>query len=234
MKKVLLLDLDNTLYDYNSAHKLALKDVHQSFCNELSIDFWQFEKLYNSAKFEIHRELVGTASSHNRAIYFQRVIEKTHEDLRPDIVLDLYDTYWKKFFECMKIYSGVEDVLIKFKKSGYKIGIVTNFTTQIQLRKIQKLKISDYIDVLVSSEEAGSEKPHPAAFLMILNKLNVLPQDAIMVGDNMVDDIEWANYLGITTVLLSQKVDLWKVEIAIQKPDLVIGEFAEIERLLEV
>ena len=40
------------------------------------MSFEGFLHLYDLSKSEIHRELSGTASSHNRILYFQRLIEK--------------------------------------------------------------------------------------------------------------------------------------------------------------
>jgi FMN phosphatase YigB (HAD superfamily) len=43
----------------------------------------------------------------------------------------------------------------------------------------------------VSSEEAGSEKPHSSPFLLATHKLWVLASECVMVGDSIARDIEW-------------------------------------------
>lgn len=58
---------------------------------------------------------------------------------------------------------------------------------------------------MVTSEEAGSEKPHSTMFLLTLNKLDLKPSDILMVGDNTISDIEDANSVGIDTVLLKKE-----------------------------
>jgi len=153
---------------------------------------------------EIKNELAGTASSHNRVLYFQRVIEKTHNTVEPKIILKMYKTYWDTFLNNMKIGKGVEQTLKLLQKMKIKIAIVTDLTAHIQLRKIDKLKLTKYVDYLVTSEEAGGEKPNAIIFLLALNKLNILPNEAIMVGDNLVADIEGANSLGIDSVAITK------------------------------
>ena len=234
MKKAVLFDLDNTLYDYDKPHEKALKEVYKVLKKYIDISFNRFMKLFDLSKSEIHKELAGTASAHNRILYFQRLIEKTHNTIDPKIILRLYKTYWDTFLKNMKKRKGVIDVFRKIKKKDIKIVIVTDLTTHIQLRKIEKLKISNYVDFLVTSEEAGSEKPHSIMFLLALNKLNIIPKDAIMVGDNTVTDIEGANSVGLETVLLKNKKVIKKYKEDYRNPNYIIKEISGIIKILEI
>ena len=204
--KAVLFDLDNTLYDYDYSHKKALKDSYNEIKKFEKISYKKFLELYNISRREIHRELAGTASAHNRVIYFQRMMEKIRGKVDPKIILSLSDRYWNSFLDNMKINKNTIEVLKYCKKNNIKTAIVSDLTTKIQLRKLEKLKISKYIDTLVTSEEAGSEKPHSIMFLLTLNKLKTLPEDSIMVGDNEIADIEGANFVGLNSVLLKKEI----------------------------
>jgi putative hydrolase of the HAD superfamily len=68
------------------------------------------------------------------------------------------------------------------KKFSKKITFVSGMTTYVQLRKIIKLRINNYVNYLVISEEARSEKLYSIMFLFGLKKTNCLPSEAIMVG----------------------------------------------------
>ena len=235
VKKAVLFDLDNTLYEYEPVHQEALKKTYQVLSKEIKISFEEFLKLFKLSKLEIQRELAGTASSHNRVLYFQRLIEKTHNTIEPDVVLKLYDTYWETFLKNIKLRDGVLQTLKKLKELKIKTAIISDLTTNIQLRKMSKLGIKDYIDVLVTSEEAGNEKPSPIMFLLALKKLNVLPSDAIMVGDNPINDIEGGNAVGLDTVLLSSEKSLkHSFNEDYQKPNHKINEIKEILEILNI
>ena len=119
------------------------------------------------------------------------------------MILDLYEAYWKMFLDNLNLREWVIDVLQYLKHQWIKIVIVSNSTTHIQLRKINQLGIATYIDYLVTSEEVWSEKPQAKIFLLALDKLNMLPKDVIMVWDDLINDISWANTLWIDTVLIS-------------------------------
>jgi putative hydrolase of the HAD superfamily len=132
----------------------------------------------------------------------------------------------------IKLGKGVLQTLKKLKKRGLQIAIVSDLTTKIQLRKLKALKISEYIDVLVTSEEAGSEKPHLIMFLLALNKLALTPKDVLMVGDNSIADIEGANSARIDTVLIKKgKLSKGRKE-DYQKANYTIKEIPEIVELL--
>jgi HAD superfamily hydrolase (TIGR02253 family) len=232
MKKAVLFDLDNTLYDYDKVHKIALKAVFDLLKKKIKISYSTFLKDFKLAKCEIHRELAGTASAHNRILYFQRLIEKTHSTVKPSLILKMYNTYWNTLLKNMKLRSGVIDLLNKLKKNGFLIAIVSDLTTNIQLRKLEKLKIEKYVDVLVTSEEAGSEKPHAIMFLLALNKLGVEPSEAMMVGDNTVADVEGANFVGLETVLLTKGKLSKTFYEDYRKPNYVIKNISELLKIL--
>ena len=233
MKKAVLFDLDDTLYDYDYPHKKALNAVYKLLSKKIKISKKRFLRLFKIANDEIKHELAGTASSHNRVLYFQRVIEKTHNTVNPKIILEMYNIYWKFFLENISLRKGVIDTLKKLQKDKIKIAVVTNLTTNIQLKKIQKTKISKYVDVLVTSEESGGEKPNSIMFLLTLNKLNMLPSEVLMVGDNLIADIEGANSVGIDSVVIVKGKLIKKDKEDYKKPNYVIKNIPEVLEILK-
>lgn len=234
MKKTVLFDLDNTLYDYDPAHKKGLIASYKVLKKYMKISSDKFRRLFKFSRLEIHQELSGTASSHNRTLYFQRLIEKTHKTVESRLILKLADAYWKNFLDRMKLKKGVIKTLKELKKKGFKIVIISDLTTKIQLKKLIKLKINDYIDFLVTSEEAGSEKPHSIMFLLALNKIKVSPEEAIMVGDSKKSDISGANAIGLDTILITKKKEKFKKEVEdYSKPNYIIKEIPEVLNILE-
>jgi FMN phosphatase YigB (HAD superfamily) len=60
------------------------------------------------------------------------------------------------------------------------------------------------IGAALTSAVHGMMKPHPSIFVDTLAVLDVSPADAVMVGDNVRDDIEGALAAGMRAVLLSR------------------------------
>lgn len=231
-KKAILFDLDNTLYEYEPVHKKALREAYNILRKDIKISFQKFMRLFNFSRLEIHQELSGTASSHNRTLYFQRLIEKTHKTVESQLILNLSHAYWGSFLKNIRLKEGVMQTLKELKRRGLKIIIVSDLTTKIQLKKLVKLKINSYIDFLVTSEEAGSEKPHSIMFLLALNKVNLKPEDVIMVGDSKSSDISGANAVGIDTVLISKEKIIRKNSEDYSHPDYFIKKIPEILNIL--
>ena len=231
MKKVILFDLDDTLYDYESTHKKAMNEVYTYLKKELNMSRKKFLDLFEQSKAEVKMELEGTASSHNRILYFQRLGEKIHGTLESKFVTKLYRIYWDFFIRDMKIGLGVLKTLKELKKRGMRVVLVSDMTTYIQLRKIIKLKINNYVDFLVTSEETGSEKPHSIMFLSGLRKVNCLPSEALMIGDNRNKDVAGANSVGIDTVWLTKSKNL-PSEKGYKKPNYIIHSIPEVLKIV--
>ena len=91
-------------------------------------------------------------------------------------------------------------MLNSLRQRGIRIGLVTDLAEEVQLRKILRLKLVEHLDVVVTSEEAGREKPNPKIFLAALRRLRVSPARGVMVGDDYERDIQGAKRLGLSTV----------------------------------
>ena len=194
--KALLLDIDNTLYDYNVVHAVAINSVMKLCINNSDFDESKITSAYEKARQQVHLELLGTASSHNRLLYFQRMCELMK--LNPlQHSMEMYNTYWDSFLEHLLPFPGVFELLKKYKN---KICLITDLTAHIQYRKIEKLKLEDYCQFIVTSEEAGKEKPHPYIFLLALQKLGLKASEVCMIGDSFKKDICGAAGVGIDAI----------------------------------
>jgi len=194
--KALLLDIDNTLYDYNISHTIAKKNVVSFFIKTFKIDEDEIVLAYNKARRKVHMELSETAASHNRLLYFQKMCEILK--INPlQYSLKLYNVYWDTFLENMTPFNGVYDLLEKYRN---KICLVTDLTAHIQYRKVEQLKLNKYCDIIITSEEAGKEKPHPYMFMLALKKLNLKASEVCMIGDSFKKDILGASNLGMDVI----------------------------------
>lgn len=201
--KGLLVDLDGTIYNYDTAHEAGLKKAIFVFCEMVApASHNEAYELYERAKKRVHLRLAGTASSHNRLLYFQQMIElKGIKNCF--MALDLERVYWTEFLDNMVVYDEVLQYLKYLKKRQVAVCLVTDLTSQIQYQKIKKLGIEDYLDFIVSSEEAGCEKPHPHIFMMALEKLGLKSHEVMMMGDSYSKDLIGANNLNIPCIWLN-------------------------------
>lgn len=189
--KGIIIDLDNTLYNYDICHKKALQECF----SYLKIDYTLLENKYNKIYKSHKYETINTASSHNKNIYIKQLFENLNINF--SLYDDCVNIYWSNFYKEMKLNNGVNDFLKYNKMKNIKLGILTNYETEFQIKKLKILNILDYIDVIVTSEEVGIEKPSKQMFLTILDKMNLTKDEVIMVGDSFEQDIKGALNMNI-------------------------------------
>jgi len=113
------------------------------------------------------------------------------------LTLDLEQTYWRTFLVNTKLFHGIRDFLHILKLENIKTANITDLTAQIQFRKMVYFGLDEYFDYVVTSEEAGADKPDERAFNMIIKKLKLPAEDIWMVGDSLNSDIVGAKNVGM-------------------------------------
>lgn len=85
----------------------------------------------------------------------------------------------------------------------YRQGLLTNGSSDVQRHKLKGTGLDDRFHSLCISGETGVGKPTLGAFAEALSKLNVQPEDAVMVGDNWDRDIVGAVGAGMSAVWIA-------------------------------
>ena len=200
----ILLDLDDTLYPYPECNE-AGKRAAWTRARELGYDLDRdaFDDLYAEGRREVKRELGGTASSHERYLYVKNGLQLHTGTHRASDAVALGDAYWSAYLEEMTLFDGVESTLGRLRGAGLDVAVASNLTTRIQLEKIDRLGIEDDLDLVVTSEETGREKPGSVMFTLPLARLDRRPSEAVMVGNSVANDVVGGNAAGLTTVLFN-------------------------------
>lgn len=194
-----LFDLDNTLYSYKECHDKALSKVLDTIANDYDIPIDILCNYYTNVSNTLKYELTSTASSHSKFIYFKHIVE--HFRLNSKKITEYDNQYWDIFYKNMKCFDGVIDFFLWLKTNNIKIAIITDYETKYQIKKLEILGILEMIDVIITSEEVGIEKPSKQMFLSCENKLQVSLDKCIMIGDNLEKDIYGAKNIGIISFL---------------------------------
>ena len=207
----ILLDIDNTLYDYNITHSFARNRVFDYCINEFNLSEVEISVAFEKARNKVHVELSETAASHNRLLYFQKMLEILNINALK-YSFEIYNIYWDSFLEVLQPFDGIYDMLEKYNN---KICLVTDLTAHIQYRKIKKLGLEKYCGKIVTSEEAGREKPHPYMFMTALHKLDLRSNQVCMIGDSFKKDIIGASSLGIESIWFNHenKLEIYESNI---------------------
>lgn len=138
----------------------------------------------------------------------------------------LQKTKW--YTELEKPYPFTESILDELSKR-YTLGIIANQSAGSEQR-LTDWGISKYFDLVIASAEEGIEKPNPEIFKIALERANCLPENAVMVGDRIDNDILPAKKLGLKTIWVKQGFSKYQPKSDV--PDYTIQTLEEILELL--
>jgi HAD superfamily hydrolase (TIGR01549 family) len=187
-----LLDLDNTLYPYEPSHAAGTAAAQALALETLNLGPEDFARCFSDARAEIKARLGDQAASHHRLLYFQRTLERAGLASRPLEALQLEQAYWRAYLDTMRLFPGVLEFFDDLRLADVPVVVVTDLTAQIQFRKLIALELDSKIAFVVTSEESGHDKPHPAGFELALAKLGGVEGPVWMVGDNHDCDLAGA------------------------------------------
>ena len=138
-KKLLILDIDDTICDAREAYEKALSGCYGFFSKvHKDVDRKAFMKMYAEARKEIHLELSGTASMHDRFLYFQRMSELMKLPFDPETLGRITSMYWDLTYRNLRLFPGVRNAMKGIKESGVMIGLATNLVADVQVKKLEK------------------------------------------------------------------------------------------------
>jgi len=114
----------------------------------------------------------------------------------------------------------------------HRLGLVSNFDHAPTARRILKdCGVSELFEVILISDEFGRRKPHRAIFEAALASLQVLPQQALFVGDNLTDDVGGARNAGIPVAWISD--DGVEIPPGMAVPDHTIDQLTQLRELID-
>ncbi|MBW3111521.1 HAD-IA family hydrolase [Bacillus sp. MCCB 382] len=185
--KAMLFDLDDTLLDRNQA-------VDNLFIILL-------EECYGNVEETLKAEMLRKFKEYDKKSYGisdkTAVIESFYNEFPPLYRLTQIQDFWNHHFpQCFSISEHTLD-LLKDIQEHMKVAIITNGTIHRQKAKIMNTSLQEYFNVIVISEEVALEKPDPRIFEYTLNKLQVQPEDALFVGDNLEKDVKGPQGAGL-------------------------------------
>jgi putative hydrolase of the HAD superfamily len=118
--------------------------------------------------------------------------------------------------EHFELFDDALPVLDELREQGLKLGLVSNTGRNLdEFVAHHRLEV----DAALGSGAFGRTKPHPTIFRAVLERLEVEPSGAAMVGDSPEDDVEGARAAGIERAFLLDREDRYP-ELDDRLPDL--------------
>lgn len=187
--KALFFDLDNTLYDSKQYFFGAFKEISEYLSKKYKIPSWEINKKLKS--------LWQEKTSFYKFL-FNDLLDNFDLEKELEEVIQIFNSYNSK----LKSYPDTVSTLKALKKKGYKLGIITDGNISRQNRKIERLGIKDFFEVIIFTKEINKSKSSENPFLIAAKKMKILSEEAFYVGDNPAVDFEGAKRAGMKTIRL--------------------------------
>lgn len=212
MKKLLIYDLDGTLVD--TREDIVLSVQHMLF--EMNAPEMSRDEIQSHVGRGLHPLMSGTLRSTDK-----KEIEKAGK---------IYRAYYSRhMLDHTVLYPAAHDFLEKYKDR--KQAVVTNKPNPFSEEILRHLGVADYFIKIVAGDEEHPQKPDPAAVLSLLEKERLKKEDALFIGDSLID-LETARNSGIEAAIISHGFGR-KDELESAAPDLLVKDFAHLRAEME-
>lgn len=227
--KVVFLDIDNTLLDFDQAERHAFRKTMEEACISYSEEVF---KIYNQINDALWAEL------EEGKLEVATLKVKRFEELVDTLGIDISGKALSKLYEknLGEMVFEIEDAYetCKALSQHYELAIITNGIAAVQKSRINKARFKPFIKKLFISEEIGMSKPDAGIFEYALKEMNITDKSTVlMVGDSLLSDIKGSNNAGIDSCFFNPKgtkVNGVGIEI---KPTYEIKRLSELEQLLK-
>ncbi len=187
--KAFVFDLDDTLYPEIEFVKSGFQVVAGYLGDRYG---------YNAK--ELQSKLASILKRDGRGKVFNTLLEELglYSEANLLLLIHLYRTHKPN----INLYKDVLLTIERLKNLGTNFAIVTDGMASVQRNKLASLRLSNYFDILFCTDELGRKywKPSTISFEVVLKLLDIRPDEAVYIGDNVAKDFLGPNSLGMHTI----------------------------------
>ncbi len=169
MIKAVIFDLDGTLVDTTSHYLATYLTILK---RDLGLE--PDEKMVRD-KFGMRATDIMVSLLEDMGVDKSEVdIEKVINTIRDEFVKRIKD---------VAVLPGAEELLVKLKKGGYRLGLATSSRPYAACNILEQFGLDKYFDTVVTGNDVEHAKPHPEMFLLTAKKLGFRPEECLVVED---------------------------------------------------
>ena len=192
MIKAIIFDLDNTLLDFVKMKQFAVKASIRAM-NEAGLNVDE-ESGYKDVM-----ELYMTTGWENQLV-FDDYLKQTTGEVSNKILAAGVVAYRRAREATLLVYPNVNKTLIELLKAQIRLAVVSDAPSREAWMRLYYLNLHHVFDPVLTFDDTGARKPSPKPFKLALDKMNVSPDEALMIGDWPDRDVVGAKQIGMKTI----------------------------------
>ena len=225
MIRNVLFDLDDTLFDFHKAEKIALTKTLVHFGIDPTEETLALYSTINAAHWK--RLELGEISREEVKVGRYRELFKT---IGVECDPGKATAYYESMLAIGHYFMPGAPELLEELYRKYRLYIVSNGTAKVQEGRIGSSGITKYMDGIFISQILGANKPDKQFFDICFAEIpDFSLSETVIIGDSLSSDIKGGINAGITTVWFNPKGIENDSDI---KPDYTIKELSEVPGLL--
>lgn len=197
----IMMDIDNTLLDFDAAERKALLETLQQFslpCDEAAVS--RYHEINSSLWGELNK---GKIRRDKLVVErFDRFVKEVGAAAK---ATELNRAYTEHLATHADVIPGAEEALQELAEVATMIA-VSNGTELVERGRLKLSGFEKYFDDIFISEAVGVSKPNPKIFQMAMRKLGIEHSDKVLVvGDSLSADIQGGVNAGLDTCWVNMK-----------------------------
>jgi HAD superfamily hydrolase (TIGR01549 family) len=109
------------------------------------------------------------------------------------------ELFKREYLAHVKPFPRVRDLFLRIKRDGFRIALASSASAEDVSSYKDLANIGDLVDAETSSSDVDCSKPCPDVFEVVLDRVGIEPERAIVIGDTPYDAIA-ARRAGLRTV----------------------------------
>jgi putative hydrolase of the HAD superfamily len=196
--KAVFFDIDDTLYDTSGFAALARRAA-------INVMIDAGLPLESDEAYKLLREIIKEKGS-NYDKHFNVLTKRVFGEEKPRLIALGMITYHNVKFALLRLFPETMSTLIYLKSRGYHLGVISNGITIKQWEKLIRLGLHHFFDEIITSEEAGVQKPDDKIFKQALDRMGCKAENSIMIGNKFSEDIIGALNVGMDAILVNSEL----------------------------
>ena len=234
MPRAIFFDMDDTILDTSGGLEEAWEIACRDVAPALGCDWSRLRTAIRREAMEFWKDEAAVGHWRVRLVEAREHVVKLAlkaEGMDVGLAPRINDVYGEEVGGRIKLFDDAIATIEHCRAEGYRLALLTNGPADMQRGKIARFDLERHFDAIVIEGVFGHGKPNREVFEHALTAVDVRPDEAWHVGDNLYADVGGAKNVGIHAVWIHRdRLEIKEEPIVV--PDRIIGHLSELPEAL--